>query len=324
MAGPAPHFSLQRSPVATRRVVKLLLAGAAMTVIAMVAWPIIRGDRQIIQVLADSALPAFLLVLVLLVAVRHERRWAASVNAMSRLLAETRRGDEAGETASDQLEALGAPNTELAELAERISTLCRDLKAQRQAVATLEQVIQRHVATRTDTLEKKLGDLHEKASRDALTGVSNRGAFDSVFPSMFERARREATDLCVVMIDIDHFKELNDTLGHWAGDDYLRKVGQLIRAAVREQDEAFRYGGDEFVLLLWNTSAAAGRATAQRLCRLAEDLSRTYPLLNRPRLSFGVVSLHETRATTPEELLRLADEGLYRLKHARKTMRLAS
>lgn len=324
MAKPAPHFSLQRSPVATRRVVKLLLAGAALTVIAMVAWPIIRGDRQIIQILTDSAMPAFLLVLVLLVAVRHERRWAASVNVMSRLLAEFRGGEEASEAASESLAALGGRTSELTELAESISTLCRDLKAQKQAVAALETVIQRHVATRTDTLEKKLGALREEASRDALTGVSNRGAFDSTFPAMFERARRESCDLCVVMIDIDYFKELNDTLGHWAGDDYLRKVGQLIRAAVREQDEAFRYGGDEFVLLLWNTSDAAGRATAQRLCRLAEELSRTYPLLNRPRLSFGVVSLHETRAAGADELLRLADEGLYRLKHARKTMRLAA
>jgi diguanylate cyclase len=278
------------------------------------------GDRRLLEVLKEAALPDFLLVLVLLVALRHEWRWKASIKAMSSLLAEIR----AGEAGSEDLAALGEQSQELAQLAERVATLCRDLKAHKQAVAALEAEIARRVATRTDSLERKLGALREEASRDALTGVGNRGAFDSVFATLFEQAQSEQADLCVIMIDVDHFKHLNDTLGHWAGDVYLRNVGELIRAAVRERDHAFRYGGDEFVLVLWNTSAAAGRATATRLCRLSEQLSQSYRLVNRPRLSCGVASLTETGASTAEELLRRADEDLYRLKHARKAYRLAA
>lgn len=320
MATPSLQFPLERSRLVSHRIIQLLFAGVSLTIVAMTLLPIARGDRAVLEVLLEAAMPAFLLVLVLLIALRHERRWTASVKAMSHLLSEIREG----EARSEDLKLLGEQSHELAQLAERIATLCRDLKSHKQAVAALEAEIQKRVATRTDSLERKLGALREKVHRDALTGLSNRGAFDSVFPAMFEEARKEQADLCVIMIDVDNFKDLNDTLGHWAGDDYLRKVGQLIRAAVRERDQAFRYGGDEFVLVLWNTSAAAGKATAKRLCRLSEELSRNYAMLARPRLSCGVASMHETRAVSQEELLRLADEGLYRLKNARKAEKAAA
>jgi diguanylate cyclase (GGDEF)-like protein len=320
MALLTPQNALLRSPRISRMVVKLVFAGVIMASLALLCWPVIRGDRGLFEVLRDAALPGFMLALVLLVAVRHERRWAQSVSSMSRLLSEIRHG----ETPTNELAALGGGAAEMAELAERVSMLCRDLKAQRQAVRELEVEIQRRVATRTDSLERTLGDLRVKATQDALTGLGNRGAFDASFPAMLERARSERADLCVIMIDVDNFKDLNDTLGHAVGDDYLRRVGQLLRGAVREEDQAFRYGGDEFVITLWSTSEISGRATANRIGRVVDDLARTYDVPNPPRLSCGMATLGRSgRAGTPGDLLRRADEDLYRLKHARKARQAA-
>ena len=315
-----PQHALQRSAWPARLVVKLVFAGAAAAALVLLVWPLLRGDRHLVSLLREAALPAGLLVLVLLVALRHERRWAASVRAMSRLLEEIR----AGEAASEDLASLGEGAGHLSELAERISTLCRDLRAREQAVRELEAEIQRRVATRTDTLQRKLGAMREQASSDALTGLGNRRAFDEILPVALERARIEGADLCVVMIDVDYFKQLNDRFGHAAGDDYLRQLGRLLRGALRERDGAFRYGGDEFVLLLWNTGAAAGRATARRVERLADDLASHYLLPTRPRLSCGIATLHQAPGAGVDDLLRRADEELYRLKHARKSQRLAA
>ena len=317
MRDPGPQQSLAQSPIARNWVAKLIFAGSTLTVVTLVIWPVVQGDRGLLQVLKDAALPGFLLALVMLVASRHEKRWSAALTAMNNLISELRTGNSANE----DLAALGEQGHELAELAERIATLCRDLKDHKHAVAALENAIQARVATRTGRLERKLGKLRARANRDALTGIGNRGAFDAAFPVLVQRAKRAEADLCVVMIDVDHFKNLNDTLGHGAGDDYLRKVGQLIRAAVRERDQAFRYGGDEFVLVLWNTSAAAGRATAKRLSSLSEELAQQYELAEPPRLTCGIASLEEMKAKTPEELLRTADGNLYRLKNSRKNAR---
>lgn len=320
MALLTPQNALQGSPPRSRRLAKLIFAGAILGSLSLLCWPVIRGDRHLFEILREAALPGFMLALVLLVAVRHERRWAQSVSSMSRLLAEIRHS----ETATEELAAIGGGAAEMAELAERVSMLCRDLKAQRQAVHELEAEIQRRVATRTDSLERTLGDLRVRATRDGLTGLGNRGAFDAAFDAMIDQSRRENLDFCVIMIDVDHFKELNDTLGHAIGDDYLRRVGQLIRGAIREEDEAFRYGGDEFVVTLAGTSEISGRATANRISRVADDLARTYDLPNPPRLSCGMATLGRAgRGDPARDLLRRADEDLYRLKNARKARRAA-
>ena len=321
MALLSPQNALQRSPRLSRLAARALFGGVILVGLALLAWPAIRGDRDLVEVLRDAALPGFMLALVLLVAVRHERRWAQSVSSMSRLLAEIRHS----ETATEELAAIGGGAAEMAELAERVSMLCRDLKAQRQAVRELESEIQRRVATRTDTLERTLGDLRVQATRDSLTGLGNRGAFDAAFPDMIERARAEHADLCLLMIDVDHFKELNDSLGHDVGDDYLRRLGQLIRGAIREEDEAFRYGGDEMVLVLRGTGEISGRATANRISRVADDLARTYHVPNPPRISCGMATLGRcpSRGDAAKDLLRRADQDLYSLKHARKARRAA-
>ena len=295
----------------------------ALVATAVVVWPLVLAavnlDGGGHVVLRQSVLPAALLCLVLLVAARHAQRWARPVRRMARTLAEVR----AGEFPLDDMAAGDDASPEWAALVAQIERLCHDLKSQQQLVRRLESEVNRRVVARTDSLERQLGTLRHKANRDALTGLSNRGAFDRIFPALVEKARRGRSDLCVVMIDVDYFKALNDTLGHAAGDELLRKIGQLIRGAVRDGDEAFRYGGDEFVLLLWDTTASRGRATADRLSRLVQDLCKPFGLPNAPRLTCGVCTLADRPDAAAADLLKRADDDLYRLKKARKTARAA-
>src|SRR5688572_28675145 len=124
------------------------------------------------------------------------------------------------------------------------------------------------VASRTDALERTIGSLRQQATRDVLTGLFNRRFLDQYITQSVTRHVKENRDLCLLMMDIDHFKMLNDTLGHAAGDDLLRAIGQLIRSAIRGEDVGFRMGGDEFVVLLPGSGTDAGQSLATRLMSL--------------------------------------------------------
>ena len=176
----------------------------------------------------------------------------------------------------------------------------------------------RRVATRTDALERMLGTLREKAARDPLTGLYNRRMLDETLPKLVEKATAGRTPLTVLMVDVDSFKLLNDTLGHAAGDELLRSIGQIVRSTARGSDYAFRCGGDEFVLLLDGSDAAAGEALADRLVSLVDALCRPLKVERRPRLSIGVAALGTTGDPTATALLAAADRALYEVKGQRK------
>lgn len=158
-------------------------------------------------------------------------------------------------------------------------------------------------------------ELTRQAIRDELTGLYNRRFMEEALEREVERARRTRHPLSVVVLDIDHFKTVNDRLGHAAGDAVLRGIADMIEAGVRKTDFACRYGGEEFVLVMPN----AGREDACR--RVQEVLARvrvtTIPhqrqSLGPVTMSAGVASLG-VNGESPEELLRAADEALYRAK----------
>jgi len=136
---------------------------------------------------------------------------------------------------------------------------------------------------------------------------------------LVRRAIAEQLPTCVIMMDLDDFKLLNDTLGHAAGDELLRSVGQLIRSSVRDNDLAFRYGGDEFVILLPDTGRAEAAAMVQRLIDLIDGLAKPLNVARKPRLSAGLASLWECPGNpTAKELLETADRTLYDVKKERK------
>ena len=107
-----------------------------------------------------------------------------------------------------------------------------------------------------------------------MTGLYNRRLLDQHLPPIIDRCRNTQTHLSLLMIDVDHFKKLNDTLGHAAGDEMLRDIAQIIRSTIRENDSAFRYGGDEFVVVLEGFDAEAGQALGDRLISLVDALRK--------------------------------------------------
>ncbi|MCU0222863.1 MAG: diguanylate cyclase [Acidobacteria bacterium] len=164
--------------------------------------------------------------------------------------------------------------------------------------------------------EKNL--LLERMTRvDGLTGIGNRRNFDEEFPRAFETARRFHRFLSVAMLDIDRFKAYNDRFGHEAGDIALRAVAAAIDETVRTADQSFRYGGEEFCCTFPETDEAGAGIVADRLRAAVERLGIVHPE-NCPwgvvTISVGVAALQPSTTVDPEDLLRAADQALYRAK----------
>jgi two-component system cell cycle response regulator len=156
------------------------------------------------------------------------------------------------------------------------------------------------------------------ALTDSLTGLYNRRYLTSHLESMVERARGGAKPLSVLMIDIDHFKVINDSYGHAAGDDVLRAIAVEIGRSVREFDLTARIGGEEFVVVMPDTTGAAAMAVADRLCStIAENQVRTGALQQSLNVtaSIGIATLLGP-GETANNLLSRADEAMYRAKSA--------
>ncbi|MBK9169837.1 MAG: diguanylate cyclase [Bryobacterales bacterium] len=158
--------------------------------------------------------------------------------------------------------------------------------------------------------------LREQASRDALTGIRNRNAIFELLRLELNRAQRESSDLALVMADIDHFKDLNDTFGHLAGDKVLRESVARMVAMIRPYDAIGRYGGEEFLIILPGCDARAGAQRAESLrlavCREPFDTSEGRMSVT---CSMGVTSTAEVGKTDVDALVRAADAALYRAKN---------
>ncbi len=177
------------------------------------------------------------------------------------------------------------------------------------------------VLERTRNLYGMVRQLEKTSQTDNLTGLVNRSSFDDSLKLLFEQAKNQNTDLSCLMIDVDNFKFVNDSLGHVVGDDVLVFVGQLLRACVRPGDVAARYGGDEFVLLLPMCNREQAREVAERVRTLfRREVSHYTPVpdIEQPTqtlgLSIGLSSLNFNEPQTAQELLEKADEALYRAK----------
>jgi diguanylate cyclase (GGDEF)-like protein len=160
-------------------------------------------------------------------------------------------------------------------------------------------------------------DLEALATRDGLTGLANRRAFDSRFAEEARRAMREQSPLSLLMIDVDFFKPYNDANGHLKGDDCLQSIARSIGETLwRETDFCARYGGEEFAVVMPDTPLSGAMLTAERLRRAVEALRIPHAastVSDRVTLSIGgVVALG--REFAPERLIASADAALYRAK----------
>jgi diguanylate cyclase (GGDEF)-like protein len=160
-------------------------------------------------------------------------------------------------------------------------------------------------------------DLHEEkklqAVTDGLTGVSNRRHFNDMFQKEFERAKRYAEPLSLIIVDLDYLKKINDTYGHQAGDEAIRSIGKVMSQSCRSVDLPARYGGEEFCLLLPNTDLEMAAVIAERLRKLINETQIEGPGNISASIGLANYPLH---ANETDSLFMRADEALYKAKQS--------
>lgn len=160
-----------------------------------------------------------------------------------------------------------------------------------------------------------LEDLQDQALKDPLTGLLNRRHAETVLNKLCQAANSQQ-NISVILIDIDHFKSVNDTYGHQAGDAVLRNIGMLLRGHVRAQDIVCRYGGEEFIMILLDTSPNVALKRAEKIRRAVKYVTTTFNRQALPptTISLGVASF-PNHGETPGTLVALADKALYWAKN---------
>lgn len=160
--------------------------------------------------------------------------------------------------------------------------------------------------------EDKSEFITEATTRDELTNLYLRSVFDVMLSKEFEEARRKSSSLCLLLIDIDDFKVVNDTQGHQQGDYVLKRIGEEINNTVREMDTAARYGGEELTVIMPSSDDEEAATLAERIRRNIEKLKfQGYSVT----VSIGVSSTEDEAATgSVESLIKRADEALYEAK----------
>lgn len=158
--------------------------------------------------------------------------------------------------------------------------------------------------------------LESQSIRDGLTSLFNRSFMEIALERELTRAGRQAKQVAVMMLDIDHFKQFNDTFGHEAGDVVLREVADAMRLGVRSEDIVCRFGGEEFVIIMPEITTRAALERAELLRRMIGDLALRYhgQLLRQVTISVGI-AMYPDHSDVPDELLRTADHALYAAKH---------
>jgi diguanylate cyclase (GGDEF)-like protein len=165
-------------------------------------------------------------------------------------------------------------------------------------------------------LEESLNALAEQATTDSLTGLKNRRMFYGQSEQNLAACRRSGQDISVLLFDIDHFKKVNDTYGHHAGDEVLIHVARLLKNMMRSADTVARFGGEEFAALLPETNKLGAAVLGERIRATIEREKIVVGGQHIPvTVSIGVATLPASELETVDQLLRVADQRLYLAKH---------
>ncbi|MBH9576411.1 GGDEF domain-containing response regulator [Inhella proteolytica] len=187
----------------------------------------------------------------------------------------------------------------------------RELALRNAELLRLNRELEAKVAERTAQLETANRELQRLSSTDALTGLANRRRLDEALEQEWRRSGRAEHALALILLDIDHFKRVNDEHGHPVGDQVLTELAHLLRQGVRGTDLVGRWGGEEFLILCPDTGPAGALALAEKL---RESIAaHAFPVVGHKTSSFGVATLRPSDEVPA--LLARADAALYRSKH---------
>ncbi len=201
---------------------------------------------------------------------------------------------------------------EIGRIAKSLHTMGVNVTRSHMETMSLRRTLDQRVvkATRRATTE-----LSRLVMRDALTDLGNRRFLNENLSELFRCAHASDTDMACVMMDLDNFKLVNDTLGHEAGDHLLVFLGGLIRATSRHDDLAVRLGGDEFVLIMPGSDRERGEQVADQIRKLFTRQAYTmFPNTRLLDVSYGVATLKGDCPADPRAMMRLADQRLYAMK----------
>jgi diguanylate cyclase (GGDEF)-like protein len=189
----------------------------------------------------------------------------------------------------------------------------RDITRRKNAEKAL-QTAYHQLEEKLEQIQKLQDELRDQSIRDALTGLFNRRYIDEIFTGEVARAERENYPLSLIIIDIDHFKDINDTYGHSRGDELLRKLGRAFRTHFRISDIVCRYGGDEFTLIMPNSTEEDALKRIESFRQVYDQFS--FDQTNaRFNITFSAgTCTFPTHAKSSEDLFRIADQMLYQAK----------
>lgn len=183
----------------------------------------------------------------------------------------------------------------------------RDITERKQAEQKIQLLVKQ--------LEIERNTAHLNSITDSLTELANRRYFDEALVAEFYRLKRSGAVLSLIMLDVDYFKKYNDTYGHLAGDECLRKIGTMLKTIVgRVSDIVARYGGEEFVLILPETEEEGASALAEKIRKDVIELAIPHSasdISEYVTVSLGVVSVSTTEFVSPEQIMTLVDKALY-------------
>ncbi|HAI13984.1 MAG TPA: hypothetical protein DCM28_19930, partial [Phycisphaerales bacterium] len=287
-------------------------------------------DRGLAQVLGNLYVTQFTVTVLMVIgtifmAIWGVKRWMSPVRELLAATERLGRGEEPPLLPVQRHDELGQLTESFNRMARRLFSTRRRLLHANDEMYRTNQQLEAQVVQRTEELvatnhelERAVEQLKTMAATDPLTGLCNRRAFDQAMDRAFAEAQRHGTDLACVMIDLDGFKQLNDQMGHPAGDELLVGCARILSKMGRTSDVVGRFGGDEFVMLLPGTSHDKALFAAQRVqqafAEFVEQYDKTQQMNGTVTMSMGVACLRHTLASEPLHLLSFADQALYHAK----------
>jgi len=279
---------------------------------------LLQSDSHTASWLIAKAMAVFVVVLTALGTARYLRRWfdrsvAGPLRTMAGAVDDRATTDN---SSGPQPEGW----LETAKIACRLQELKKTLSEYEERARRLEREAQIQIRQTEIGFGRQLRRARDQASTDPLTGLRNRAYLGEHLEAMYEEHAAENAELSAVMIDVDNFKNYNDTQGHQGGDALLRFIGALFRGSIRPTDVAVRFGGDEFLLLLPEATAQQAAVIAERLVKLFGQYAGRLDQKPPVSMSAGVASLRADGCESGHALINRADAALYDAKRRGKNM----